>query len=240
MSEVVTDKNGTTQKVNWFSVIIEIFSNPQSAFAKIKSKPNWILPLIMMIVVSIGFLLSTPHLQIKAERDIIYKNTLIPEEAKDRAIEELENKSQTQRSIEAVAKGAIGVTLVYLIAALAFYVFGNFIYGGIAKYKEVFAMYAWGGLIGIIETAVKLPLMLQRGTLEVYTSPAVLMDADKSNTVLFQILNAFDIFTIWKLVVWSVGFSVVYQFSKGKSYTATITLYILYSVIAIGLTQLFQ
>ena len=115
-------------------MIIGIFTNPESVFNQIKLNPNWILPLLIMVAVSIGFLFTTPELQIKAEKEAIYNNTLIPEEMKDRAIEELENKSPTRRTIETVFKGALGVPIVYLIAALAFFAFGNFFYGGSASF----------------------------------------------------------------------------------------------------------
>lgn len=100
-------------------------------------------------------------------------------------------------------------------------------------------MYSWVGLIGALELLVRMPLVMAKGTMNVYTSLAVLMDVSQRKTVLFQLLNAFDVFTIWKIILWSMGMRIVYKFSSSKGYTATISLYLIYLVITIGLSQLF-
>ena len=75
--------------------------------------------------------------------------------------------------------------------------------------------------------------------MQVYTSLAVLMDLADKKTVLFSILNAFDVFMIWKVILWSIGMSVIYQFSRAKGYTAVISLYVIFIAISVGLGQLF-
>jgi hypothetical protein len=127
----------------------------------------------------------------------------------------------------------------YAIVALAFMVVGNFILGGEATFKQNYALFAWGSTIGIVESIVKIPMMLIKNSVEVYTSLAILMDSSESKTVMFKILNAFDIFAIWKVIVISIGFSILYKFSRGKSYSAIGGLYAIYILIAIGLSQLF-
>lgn len=219
---------------------LNVFLSPAGVFENIRMYPDWIFPLLVMIVISIVIAFSTHDLQYKLQTEAILNNELIPEETKDKVLEDLENKSPMRRNIETILGSTIAIGAAYVISAAALLVFGNFILGGVATFKQVFSMFSWGSMIGIVESLVKLPLMLSKGSLMVYTSLALLMDDAESKSIMFQILNLFDVFSIWKIIVLSIGFSVIYRFSKGKSYAAVITLYVIYGVIALGLSQLFQ
>ena len=65
------------------------------------------------------------------------------------------------------------------------------------------------------------------------------MSSADSKTFLFQFLNIFDVFTVWKVIVYSTAFMVIYNLSKTKSYATIITLTLVVSLSGIGLAQLF-
>jgi hypothetical protein len=56
--------------------------------------------------------------------------------------------------------------------------------------------------------------------------------------LLFTLANAIDIFSIWKLAVWAIGFGVVYKFSSAKSWIAVGLWYVLGILIFYGLNTL--
>jgi len=227
------------EKISPLNKLIGIFTNPVSVFKNLVKYPDWLLPFVLMAIMIIISVTTTVDLQYKAGEKAIMENSLIPEEVKDQAVEELHNKTPMAMTLQSGIRGIIGLIVLYLFVALVFWISGNFIFGGQASYKQVFSMYSWGAIPGIIETIVKLPLMITKGTMEVYTSPAILMDSGQSKDILFQLMNAFDVFTIWKIILWSIGFGAIYNFSKGKSYITVITLYVIYLIISISLSQLF-
>jgi len=240
MTELTEQTVEEQPKMSGINKIINIFTDPGSVFRDLRRYPTWLLPFSLVMLMSIVFTISTEDLILKYQKEAIYNSTLIPEEQKDQIIEKYENKTPKRRHIESVIAGVVNVSVLFVVAAGIFWIVGNFVLGGAASFKQLFCMYSWAGMITVLELIIKLPLSLAKGSLNVYTSLAVLMDPEQSKTILFQILNAFDIFTIWKIVLWGMGFGVIYNFSKGKSYAAVISLYILYLIGAIVFAQIFQ
>ena len=128
---------------------------------------------------------------------------------------------------------------MFVFVSGVFWILGSFILGGSTHYRQVFSVYTWSSLITIPELIVKLPLILEKGSFDVFTSLAIFMDAAQSDTVLFKLLDAVDLFLVWKLTVFSIGFSVIYNFTRKKSYISIFSVYLVYVLVSIGLTQLF-
>ncbi len=218
---------------------IGIFSQPGRVLESLKHYPDWIFPLLVVILISILFTVVTRDYLIEFQRESIYNSTLIPEEKKDEIIENMESQSATSYYIQTIGGTVFSTVVIYLVAAGAFWILGNFVFGGTASFKQMFAMYSWVGLISGLEYLIKIPLVLAKGSIKVYLSLAVLLDPDQYNTLLFQILNAFDIFAIWRVVLWGMGFAIIYNFSKQKSYAGIISVYLIYLIGAIAVSQMF-
>lgn len=228
------------KKMSFGQKFLGIFNVQPAVFENLRLYPDWLIPVVIMILVSIIMIVSTSDLQLAAQREFIDSSEMIPEDRKADMLDQLENQSWLRTRLIPSVGGIFGIFIYYAVMAGAFLLFGNFIFGGKASFKQLFALVSWGSLIGVLEMAIKLPLMLSKGTLKVYTSLALLMDPAESKSVLFAILDAFDVFTIWKIIVFSVGFAIIYKFSRGKGYAAVITLFLIYLILKIGLGQLFQ
>lgn len=227
------------QQTHFGNRIIQLFTDPQKAFENIKRSPNWIIPILILILSSYVFSLLTQEIQFKSQRDFILDSSFIPEEQKDEQIEQLENPSFYMKNIAPVISSLLSGLFIPTVIAAVFLLFGNLVFGGSASFLLNFCVASWAGLIGVLEGFIKLPLILNKGTLEVYTSLALVLDSAQSKTFLFQFLNIFDVFTVWKVIVYSTAFMVVYNFSKTRSYATMITLTLLMSFIGIGFAQLF-
>jgi hypothetical protein len=148
--------------------------------------------------------------------------------------------STTGKIVTATVFPIIGTFLVVLVVGVAFLFTGNVVLGGSSTFKHMLAVASWGYLVSIVESVIKIPLMLAKGSIHVYTSLAVLFDTSEFNTVLFKIADAFDVFVIWRVIVWAIGFGIMYKFSKNKSLMAVIVLAVIYFAISIGLGSLFS
>ncbi len=239
MTEQIENEVQSVEKMGLITKTTHLITDPQSLFENLRSHPDWLIPLIIAILVTIAFAFSISDVMFEYQKEAIYENSLIPEEFKDVAIEQMENKTPLRRNIETAVGGLVQVFLVYLIGAGAFLLVGNFFMGGQAKFKQMFSLFSWVGLIGVLEMALKLPLILSKGSIHVYTSLAIFIDLADKKTALFSLLNAVDVFMIWKVILWSIGMSAIYQFSRAKGYTAVISLYVIFVAISIGLGQLF-
>jgi len=219
--------------------LIYIFTNPTKTLTTLRNNPTWVLPLLLIMLMTVAFTIVTKDLMIEYRKEIILNSDKIPEEQKDLALERLDNMSPKAFYIQSIGGGLVGLVLVYLFAAGVFIVVGNFILGGKATFKQIFALYVWGNMVSLVELPVKAGMALAKGSAQVYTSLAVFMDPSKSKTILFQILNAVDIFNIWRIILWSIGFALIYRFSPKKSYIAVISIYLFYILLSIGLGRLF-
>jgi hypothetical protein len=126
---------------------------------------------------------------------------------------------------------AIVVILFFLISAVFMFI-GNVLLGGRAKYKQVLSVYGYSYLImAILGTIVKVPLILKQQTVKIDTSLAVLFSPESMSTALYNFIGSFDIFTVWFLIVFGIGFAVIYRFSKLKALTSVFTAWLAYVVI---------
>jgi len=240
MNEVITNTESPVVSQNPVTTFIQIYTNPEQAFQFISKKPDWLFPVLIMIFLSLITIFLTSEIAVKEQISYINNSEMIPEERKAEIIEEMENPSAARKYIMPMVGGALGIFIVYAIVAGAFLVTGNFILGGKASFKENMALYGWGSMIGVLELIVKVPLMISKGSMKVYTSLALLMESTEPTGWLFRLANAADIFTIWKIIVLAIGFSVIYKFSKGKSYAAVIGLFVVYLGLSVMFGQLFS
>ena len=227
------------QKASPVTLFFNIITDPEAAFKYLKNFPSWIFPIVLSLLLGLAYMASTGDIQLKMQKDFILNSERIPEASKDKMLENLENPSFFQKTVVPTLSVVLGTVAVPVIIALVLLLFGNFVFGGGSNFKVMFSAVAWAGIIGFIEGVIKLPLVISKGSLEIYTSLALLMDLDQSKTLLFQVLNLVDVFAIWKIFVYATAFAVVYQFSKGKSYITVISLYLVASIIGIGFTQIF-
>ena len=65
-------------------------------------------------------------------------------------------------------------------------------------------------MISILENIVKIPLMLSKWSLEVYTGLGVLGIGEKGS-VINSLLAGIDIFAIWRIIIIAIGMGIIYN-----------------------------
>ena len=126
----------------------------------------------------------------------------------------------------------LGILLIYALISLFFWFLGNVLLGGKTRYKQVFSIFSYSYLIIILlESIIQYPLIFSKQTLEIDMSPGVLIDTAGMSEMLANFIGAFDIFHIWFLVVFGIGFSIIYGFSKLKSLVSVFIAWLLYVVV---------
>ena len=100
-------------------------------------------------------------------------------------------------------------------------------------FKNVLSIYSYSSLIGVISYMVKLPLILSKNSLEVYTSPALFLPGSAKETTLFKIAALLDVFTIWQIIVISIGMGVIYKVGFQKSLSVVGTMFVIYAAVSI-------
>jgi hypothetical protein len=238
MSEILST-NVNQNQMSIFDKILNVFFAPRKTFESINQKPDWLVPMIIVVVVALVF-------------TTLIMPVVMPEQmAKQRTKLEQQGMSSEQidRSMEIGMKagkimgpvGAVFGTVIYLLIISGILLFvGNIILGGKTTFKKLLSVVSYSSLIGSVYSLILLPLILAKKTMEVHFSLATFMSNDAANTLMYQFLKKIDLFSLWGFIVMGIGFGVVYNFTTKKSVTTMIVLYIIYILISLLLFKIFN
>jgi len=133
----------------------------------------------------------------------------------------------------------VGFTAVILFIIPAVFLFvGNTILGGSSNYKKVLAVTVHAWLIMSLAGLVMLPLVLAKDTMLVTFSLAAFLPDSAVNTFTWQLLSKVELFTIWFLIVESIGLAVIYKMKTQRMAFAVFVTYVIYALGAAGLSSL--
>ena len=223
------------ESMNLLQRVIGVFNAPKQTFEDISARPDWVFPLILMIVVTIIMTqLMVPAIiedYKSSERfeKFMTSDQLTPEQAESAQGMYI----STMKKFTAVSAGVTTAISSILAAAILLFI-GNIILGGNAKFRQIFAIYCWGGLVGLLGLILRTPLALGKMSTKVYFSPAVLFPLEAEETVLFKIAAALDVFIIWRVILLAIGFTAVYKIAFGKSMATLGGLYALLVIISLA------
>jgi hypothetical protein len=229
---------GEKKEMGLFEKIAGIFISPRETFEAIDRKPTWLVPFIITVVMVLGMTVLT--------RDIGMQDMIAKFQAREmpqEAIDKITSQSQgIGKYIQMVMIPVATLALWALFSAVLLFC-GNTLLGGAAKFKKIFSMMSWSSLVGCLSIVISTVIILTKGTTQgVTTSLAVLMPvpalADKPS-LLYRLLGKIDLFTIWSLVLWIIGLSVIYKFSTKKTAGLVITLWAVWIVISIAFGSMF-
>lgn len=218
------------QDLSPLAKIAGVFLDPKRTFNSLNRKPDFIVPLIIVMLTATLFTLTAWP--------------VIEQYAVEQQIERMTESGATPEQIEqamkighivGVVSQPVWILLSSLVVAGVLLFAGNIVIGGESNYKKMLSVYCYSSLIGVIAYAVKLVLMLSKNTMEVYTSPAAMFPASANDTVIFKIAAIFDIFAIWQVVIIAIGMGVIFKASFQKSISLVGTLYVIYAAISIAL-----
>jgi len=218
--------------------LIYVFWEPAVTFESIKEKCNWIDVLLPILLVSIATWISIPHvtpISIEAQKEYIESSSRLSDVQKEAA---LEKTNKGRNPVLAYIFTPVTIFLKYLIIALVMWFAGNFILGGEAGFVTIFAMTAYSSLIDLIATVIKVPLIVSQQSLDIYTSLALFFN--ESQTFLFRLMKNIDVFAAWKVILLSMGLSVIYKAKIGKSFYTVSIIWLIYCVIASALGGLLK
>lgn len=221
-----------------FQRFIGIFAAPQATLRDITRHPNWLVPLVF---IALAFSLMTqwivPAIVQDARPEI--EKRLAQRDIPAEQVEQITEVSLRNIHNYSAVSAGIGTVIVSLIAAAAILFIGNIILGGKSNFLQVFSVYMWTGLVSILGFLLKIPLILNQMTTKIYFSPAAFFPAEAETGTLFRIALIFDLFTIWRIVLIAIGFSLIYQFPLGKSIAVLGGFYLAFAFIRILMAGLF-
>jgi len=237
MEEITSTVPQEEKTMGGASKIINIFFEPKRVFESLKIKPTWLIPFIIVILLAIGSFYYTFPLIMDQQVQRIQEMEQIPEARKLEIIEGMREKDSPPLWQLAMPP-VFGLIVLVVVAGILYLVF-NVLLGGDSTYRRVLSVYSYSGLVAIPSMIVKFPLIKIKGDLNVQTSLALLLSANAKDTFLYSVLSGFDIFSLWQVILVSMGMGVIYKYTTKKTFTTVVILWIMWIFLKSGLSSLF-
>jgi hypothetical protein len=226
---LATPAAGSEPTPNPFQRIIGVLFSPDATFASIARRPDWVVPLVLLLLVSLAAgIIIAPHVDFgSAAREAMEQNKNASPEQIDKAVRISSSIGKVFTYISPVLS-LIGLLVIAGVVLLAFRIFG-----GEGDFKQAFSVTCYASIPTIIKSVVTLIIIVAKGGIIpaqalatiVRSNPGFLVDY-KTNPVLFALLSSFDIFSVWFLALMIIGFAYVARVSKVKSAVTIISLWV--------------
>jgi len=204
----------------------QVFTGPVAFFERLKKKPKVIVPWIALVIVAFIVVWFTweygARLQIEMMEGYVERGFVPPSQVP--TLESLR--------VQSIVGGLVFCILPSLLAALLAKLFGGFIMGGKASFKQVFSVMIYGEFLFWVGQLVKVPLIIAKDSLNVTFSLAVLVSGRGPTDPLWVALDKIGVFYIWEWAVIGIGLAAIYGFTRNKGYVL--------AVLSMGLLSLFH
>ncbi|HJX28725.1 MAG TPA: YIP1 family protein, partial [Thermoanaerobaculia bacterium] len=213
-----------------FGRLIGALVAPGRTFESIREKPSWVVPLVLLVLLSVGVGLA---LQDRADPSAIARVTMerLGMEPTPEQLEEMERQSENQpaamKSVGLVF-GALANAAFYVVLAAVFLVIFR-LCGSEISFLQSLAATVHGVLPLALAALLNIPLVLSRSEVRaeevlaggvLVSSPRLL--APEDSPVVASLLGSLDFFVIWTLVLLIIGFRHVARVSTATAAAAVL------------------
>jgi hypothetical protein len=222
-------------KANPFSRIVGAVVSPVETFRSIAERPDWIVPLVVAIILSVlSTVLIAPHIDIDASMRKQLAKKDMPAAQIDRMIE----MSKKTQKFNPVIVAVIVPIVFFAISAIMLFAFRAF--GGEGTFRQSMAVTAYAWVPSIIKGCLTLVVILMGGTILQQDMATILKSnpgaflGDSASPVLVSLLSSLDVFTIWMLVLMTIGYSYMARLSRAASASIVFGLWLVTVLVSAG------
>ena len=214
-------------KPSGFQRVIGVLMTPNETFASIARQPDWLVPLVIILVVSLvaGIVFAQRVDFISPMREAMEQNKNMSPDQIDRAV----RISSAVAKVFSYASPLLSVISLLIIAAVLLLVFRLF--GGEGDFRQAFSVVVYSWMPGIIKSIVVIAIVAARSVsasdlATLLRSNLAFLVTMKDHPMLFVLLSSLDVFTIWLLALLIIGFGYVSRLSRSKSAAIVISLWV--------------
>ncbi|OIO87498.1 MAG: hypothetical protein COW32_06230 [Candidatus Aquicultor secundus] len=204
-----------------------VLVKPSSVFEWAKDNPNFVMPVVLLIVVSIIFGAISAPLAADLAQKQMQNGT-----AKLTPAQEGQAKQMMKfLPIIAAVMGLFSVIFALFIQAALIHL-GMSMFGGSAKFTVGIATVAYA----------QVPIVLQQIMQSIYVTVSgkviapglsALLPFRQQMGPLGAFLGRIDIFALWSIILLVIGFSITYKVSKGKTMAVVVGYWLLGTILAV-------
>lgn len=222
-------------KPAWERIGGAIFS-PDDTFRDIARKPDVLLVLVLtMILSTISGIILAPRFEFDSIRaQMAAKNPNLGPDDLDRMM----RITGAMTKVFSYASPLLVLISFVVIAAVLLFAFR--LMGGEGTFKQAFSVVAYAWIPRVIYGVILTIIIAVKGSVDVNdiptivrSNPSFLVDM-ADHPVLFSFLSTFDLFNIWTAVLLIIGFAYISRFTKAKSATIIISIWMFITLVKVG------
>lgn len=228
--------------------VFGVFFSPKATFEDIVRKPSWVLPVVLLTLLSVG-------VSFAINQRINWREFMSQQIEKNPQSANMSAEQKEQR-IEGGAKfsppftyaiGLCGPIIFVLVTALAMWGAFNLLGGANTNFATAFAITSHAALTGIVSSILFLLVLYLKpyGTVDLENPVATNLAAvlpDDAAKWLVALLKSFDIFTFWTLILLAIGFAATNpkKLRGSKAFTIAFSVWAVYVVCRVGSAWIFS
>jgi hypothetical protein len=230
------------------SRMIGVLFAPQKTFEDVVRKPGWVLPIVVLTILSIGVSFALIH-RVNWREYIGQQIEKSPQGAQL-------TPDQKEQRIEVGVKftvpftytiGVCGPIFFALIFALVFWGAYSLLGGASTDFSTAFGITAHAFLTGLVSSPLLILILYLKdpSTIDVENPIASNLAAflpDESAKWLVALCKSFDVFTFWTLILLAIGFAAASpkKLKGAKRYVIAFSVWAAYVVLRVGLAFAFS
>ncbi len=225
--------------------VVDTFVAPSKTFIDIRRKATFWGPLVIMLLVAVGFSFGV---QQKVGWDKVFENNMHQQPSREEQFEKLPADQQaTQKTVgvkitEVITYCYPVIILIFTaIFALLIWVTANFIFGGSAKFGQVFAVNMYANLVMNIKYLLAIVALFAGLAPDSFliqnpvgTNVGYFLSTDAPKW-LATLCAHLDLFEIWSVLLTTLGISIVAKVSRGKAAAAVIGWWLIFVLVGVGI-----
>jgi len=233
--------------------ILNLFIAPSTTFRDLKRNTtwtSWVAPWLLIAAISVGYALVVAN-KVGFERVLQNNMSAAPKQAEQ--IEKLppdQRAQQVKVSLAFTKAITYGFSLLVLVGAIIvasmLMATFNFGVGAEVSFKTSLAIVMYASLTGALADILAMASVLAGADPEgffiqnpIATNPAYFMNPADA-PVLYAFLASLDVISMWKWVLYAIGFSCVSKMNKGTTLIVAFAWFLLISLIQVGVAALFN
>jgi hypothetical protein len=209
----------------FFQNLIDVYFSPREAFTRIVRSPRVLVPLVVYVVLVLGFTgIWTQKMDarefMKTQIEESGRADKIPADQREAIIEQ----QARFMPIYAWVLGPVGIAVTLLVIAGALLFIFRFFYSSEVVFKQAFAIVTWTFFaVGLVTTPLLLLVMQLKGDWNINPQEAIqanlglLLDKSVAAKPLWALLSSIDVFSLWMIFLLAVGFGVASKKATGSA-----------------------
>lgn len=224
------------EKVNSFQRIVGVLFSPTETFNSIARKPDWVVPLVLMCILSLaaGWMIAS-----KVDfNELARQATDNPSFAKMPPEQQERMQGFTASTMRFATYVNPIFSIIGLLVTAGVMLIGVRAMGGEGTFLQSFSVATYAWYPRLIKGVLSAIVLLSRKSISFFmladpvrSNPGFLVDP-KLHPVAFAFLTSIDIFSLWTVALFVIGYSAISRLSRGKTAAIVIILWL----IGVGLT----